>query len=84
MTRVGARFQSIMERRVFDTVLRKSAIAPDLQARSGLSDREAIQRFTTSPVLIAFFDLPWTPIFLVRIFISHPLLGALRRCVAYC
>jgi ATP-binding cassette subfamily C protein len=75
MARVGARFQSRLDRRVFDAVVRKSAVAPDLQTQSGLADLEAIQRFMTSPVLMAFFDLPWTPIFIAGIFIFHPWLG---------
>ena len=75
MARVGASFQSALDRRVFDAVIRKSALAPDLKTQSGLNDLEAIQRFITSPVLLAFFDLPWTPIFLAGIFIFHPMLG---------
>ena len=75
IARVGARFQSALDRRVFDAVIRKSALAPDLKTQSGLNDLEAIQRFITSPVLLAFFDLPWTPIFLAGIFIFHPMLG---------
>lgn len=77
MARVGARFQSRLDRRVFDAVVRKSAVAPDLRTQSGLNDLEAVQRFMTSPLLIAFFDLPWTPIFITGIFLFHPLLGAL-------
>lgn len=75
MARVGARFQTRLDRRVFDAVVRKSAVAPDLQTQSGLADLEAVQRFLTSPVLIAFFDLPWTPIFMAGIFMFHPMLG---------
>ncbi|MEL6619345.1 MAG: type I secretion system permease/ATPase [Pseudomonadota bacterium] len=77
MARVGARFQARLDRRVFDAVVRKSAVAPDLQTQSGLADLEAIQRFLTSPVLLAFFDLPWTPIFIAGIFLFHPWLGFL-------
>lgn len=77
MARVGARFQSRLDRRVFDAVVRKSAVAPDLRTQSGLNDLESVQRFMTSPLLIAFFDLPWTPIFIAGIFMFHPLLGAL-------
>ncbi|MEM8655152.1 MAG: type I secretion system permease/ATPase [Pseudomonadota bacterium] len=77
MARVGARFQNDLDRRVFDAVVRKSAVAPDLRTQSGLSDLEGIQRFLTSPVLMAFFDLPWTPIFIAAIFMFHPWLGFL-------
>lgn len=75
MARVGARFQAALDRRVFDAVVRKSAVAPDLQTQSGLADLESVQRLLTSPVLMAFFDLPWTPIFIAGIFLFHPMLG---------
>lgn len=75
MARVGARFQADLDRRVFDAVVRKSAVAPDMRTQSGLADLEAIQRLLTSPVLMSFFDLPWTPIFIATIFVFHPMLG---------
>lgn len=75
MARVGARFQSDLDRRVFDAVVRKSAVAPDVKTSAGLADLEAVQRLITSPVLMAAFDLPWTPIFFAAIFLFHPMLG---------
>ena len=75
MARVGARFQSDLDRRVFDAVVRKSAVAPDIKTNAGLADLEAVQRLMTSPVLMAAFDAPWTPIFFAAIFLFHPLLG---------
>jgi ABC-type protease/lipase transport system fused ATPase/permease subunit len=75
MARVGAQFQASLDRRVFHAVVRKSAVAPDMRAQSGLADLESIQQFLTSPVLLAFFDLPWTPIFIAGIFMFHPMLG---------
>jgi len=77
MARVGARFQDDLDRRVFDAVVRKSAIAPDLKTNASLADLEAVQRTITSPVLMAAFDLPWTPIFFAAIFIFHAWLGYL-------
>lgn len=75
MARVGARFQDALDRRVFDAVVRKSAIAPDARTNASLADLEAVQRLLTSPVLMAMFDMPWTPIFFAAIFIFHPMLG---------
>ncbi|MBB3992476.1 ATP-binding cassette subfamily C protein [Sulfitobacter undariae] len=77
MARVGARFQDDLDRRVFDAVVRKSAIAPDDKTNASLADLEAVQRTITSPVLMAAFDLPWTPIFFAAIFLFHPYLGYL-------
>lgn len=82
MARVGARFQDALDRRVFDAVVRKSAIAPDTRTNANLADLEAVQRLLTSPVLMAFFDMPWTPIFFAAIFIFHPMLGWLAVCGA--
>ncbi|MHA3979546.1 type I secretion system permease/ATPase [Halovulum sp. GXIMD14794] len=74
--RIGAQFQSDLDGRVFDAVLRR-AVVPAERARpaTGLKDLEAIQRFMSAPVLFAIFDIPWTPIFILAIFVFHPMLG---------
>ncbi|MEO0359408.1 MAG: ABC transporter transmembrane domain-containing protein, partial [Pseudomonadota bacterium] len=77
MGRVGARFQTRLDRRVFSAVLRRSALRPQAGPSTGLRDLEAVQRLMTSPALMALFDIPWTPIFLIGIWIFHPALGIL-------
>lgn len=77
VARVGARFQDDLDRRVFDAVVRKSAVVPDAKTNGNLADLEAVQRMITSPVLMAAFDLPWTPIFFAGIFVFHVYLGYL-------
>lgn len=77
MGRVGARFQSTLDRRVFDAMVRRSAVAPDASAQTGLADLESVQRLLSSPVLMAIFDMPWTPVFLAGIMLFHPWLGLL-------
>ncbi|MEM7074977.1 MAG: type I secretion system permease/ATPase [Pseudomonadota bacterium] len=77
MGRVAARFQARLDRRVFDAVVRKAALLPDEQSESGLRDLEAVQRLMASPVLMAIFDIPWTPFFLFGIWLFHPWLGML-------
>ncbi|MBT8153833.1 type I secretion system permease/ATPase [Epibacterium ulvae] len=77
LARIGARFQAALDRRVFDAMVRKSALDSDPVAQTGLQDLEGIQRLMSSPVLGAAFDLPWTPIFLAGIALFHPWLGLL-------
>ncbi|MCK5908729.1 MAG: type I secretion system permease/ATPase, partial [Caulobacter sp.] len=77
LARIGANFQARLDRRVFDAVVRRSATQPDELAATGLRDLESIQRLLGSSVLIALFDLPWTPIFLAGISLFHPWLGIL-------
>ncbi|GGE06362.1 ATP-binding cassette, subfamily C [Gemmobacter megaterium] len=74
--RIGARFMDKLDRRVFAASIRMSAVAPnEPSAQAAQRDLESIQRLLVSPVLMAMFDLPWTPVFLVAIFLFHPLLG---------
>ncbi|GAW33011.1 type I secretion system ATP-binding protein PrsD [Roseovarius sp. A-2] len=77
MGRVGARFQARLDRRVFDAVIRKSAVRPDERTATGLRDLESVQRLLTSPVLLALFDMPWAPFFVAAIWVFHPWLGIL-------
>lgn len=77
LARIGARFQSRLDDRVFDATIRRAAIAEDPVAQTGTADLEAIQRLISSPVLGAAFDLPWTPLFLAGIALFHPWLGLL-------
>ena len=76
MARVGARFQDGLDGRVFQAHLRRAAASPGgAGGRTPLRDVEAVQRLLSSPVFLALFDAPWTPVFLFAIFIFHPLLG---------
>ncbi|GAA6208962.1 type I secretion system permease/ATPase [Cognatishimia sp. WU-CL00825] len=77
LSRIGARFQSRLDKRVFDAVVARSSKGNDEYAQTGMADLEAIQRFISSPAPNAFFDLPWTPVFLIGISIFHPWLGYL-------
>jgi PrtD family type I secretion system ABC transporter len=78
LARAGARFQSRLDDRVFEAVLRRS-VSPVERARpaSGLRDLESIQRLLSGPAPFAVFDMPWAPIFLFAIFTFHWMLGTL-------
>jgi ATP-binding cassette subfamily C protein len=76
--RIGARFQSALDGRVFQAHLRRAAVLPGgAGVKNPLRDVEAVQRLMSSPVFLALFDVPWTPLFLFAIFIFHPWLGFL-------
>jgi PrtD family type I secretion system ABC transporter len=81
MGRVGAQFQTDLDERVFNASMRPRASgrAPT-EAATGQRDLQAVQRAIASPVAMAPFDLPWTVIFLLGIFIFHPYLGYLAIC----
>lgn len=76
MMRVAARFQDALDKRVFQAAVRRLTLAPnDANAIVAQRDLESIQRYLASPVHLAFFDIPWTPLFVAAIFVFHPALG---------
>lgn len=76
MARIGARIQETLDRRVFSASVRRLTVAPgDPAALAAQRDLESIQRLWGSPVLLAIFDIPWTPLFIGAIFIFHPWMG---------
>lgn len=76
MARIGARMQENLDRRVFAASVRRLTMVPnDQTALAAQRDLESIQRIWASPVLLALFDIPWTPMFIGAIFIFHPWMG---------
>ena len=79
LARAGARFQARLDGRVLDAILTRAGRSPASRSApaTGLSDLEAMQRFASGPGPFAFFDAPWTPVFLFVLFVFHWLLGVL-------
>ena len=85
MMRVAARFQDALDKRVFQAAVRRLTLAPnDANAIVAQRDLESIQRYLASPVHLAFFDIPWTPLFVAAIFVFHPALGWLAIAGGAC
>ena len=78
LARAGARLQARLDARVLRAILAR-AVSPAERARPamGLRDLEAIQRFASGSGPFAFFDAPWTPVFLCILFLFHWMLGVL-------
>jgi ATP-binding cassette subfamily C protein len=76
LARSGARFQSLLDVRVFEAVLRRS-VAPANRAlpNTAARDLDSVRTLLSGPAPFALFDIPWTPIFLGAIFVFHPILG---------
>ena len=79
LARAGARFQARLDGRVLGAILSRAGRSPASRSAParGLHDLEAMQRFASGPGPFAFFDAPWTPIFLLALFTFHWLLGVL-------
>jgi ATP-binding cassette, subfamily C, bacterial len=78
LARIGARVQNDLDSRVFAAALRRLAVLPDDRpALASQRDVAAVERYWSSPLLVALIDMPWTPLFLAAIFVFHPMLGVL-------
>ena len=79
LARAGARFQERLDARVLGAILTRAGRSSAARSApaTGLADLEAMQRFASGPGPFAFFDAPWTPIFLFVLFTFHWLLGVL-------
>ncbi|OYX25247.1 MAG: type I secretion system permease/ATPase [Rhodobacterales bacterium 32-66-7] len=78
MTRVGARLRVALDGRVLSAALCRLSVEPRATvAVSARQDLDAVARFWASPVLLALYDAPWTPLFIGLLFVFHPWLGSL-------
>ena len=64
-----------------DGTIAAPAFARRLEGEEGaentLADADFLRGFMAGPAMRALFDAPWLPIFLVTVFLIHPLLGVL-------
>ena len=79
LARIGSRFQDRLDTRVLGAMLTRAGRSPGARTapETGLRDVEAMQRFASGQGPFAFFDAPWTPVFLAVLFVFHWLLGVL-------
>ena len=63
--------------RVLADMIRRSAAPGAGEAPYGLRDVYALRTFLTGPAILSLFDAPWAVIYVLIIFLFHPLLGAI-------
>jgi PrtD family type I secretion system ABC transporter len=62
--------------RVLDGLLAQTAKLAGTAYLNGLRDVNTLRTFLSGAGLVALFDAPWLPLFVLLIFLFHPLLGA--------
>lgn len=76
LVRMGTRMDEMLSSRVFSASFEARLNKTDQTATKAFSDLTNIRQFLTGNGIIAFFDAPWTPIYMVVLFMLHPLLGS--------
>ena len=61
--------------KVFHAVLNRIILLGSSSPSQAFGDLTTLRQFLSGTGLFAFLDLPWTPIYMIVIFIIHPLLG---------
>lgn len=75
MIKMSAGLDTQLGERVFDAAFQRSLKEHSANPAQVLSDLNSIRQFVTGPALIALFDAPWLPIYVIATFLFHPLLG---------
>ncbi len=75
LVRVGAKFDMMLNKRVYTAAFEQNLKQAGTNAGQSLSDLTTLRQFLTGNGLFAFFDAPWFPIYLAVIFFFEPALG---------
>lgn len=75
MVRAALRLDRLLARELLDRLLARRPDRNDVTTTQALRDFDTLRLALASPAMIALFDCPWTPIYVVVAFVIHPLLG---------
>ncbi|MDL2329309.1 hypothetical protein LJC71_06135, partial [Desulfosarcina sp. OttesenSCG-928-A07] len=75
LVRAGIALDDILSRKVLDHSLSNATLPMGVDRGATLQDVQILRNFLGSPAVFAFADLPWIPLFLLIVFILHPLMG---------
>ena len=75
MVRIGRRFEEELRPRVFDAMADLALRRTPNVGGQPINDLATIRQFLSSTGLLAFFDMPWVPIYMFLIYKLHPSLG---------
>ncbi|MND40469.1 Type I secretion system ATP-binding protein PrsD [compost metagenome] len=75
LIRVGNFLDMDLNRRIFSAAFERNLSRTGGNPAQALQDLAQVRQFLTGNGLFAFFDAPWTPIYLLVCYLIHPLLG---------
>ena len=75
LVRAGVRLDEELNTRVFNASFEAALNQAGRNPLQAFNDLTNIRQFLTGNGIFAFFDAPWTPIYLGVVFLLHPMLG---------
>lgn len=80
--KAGVRFDQLLSSKVFTLGFTNALTSQHNQSSQAMQDLTSIRQFMTGNGLFAFFDLPWTLLYIAILFILNPMLGILA--IVFC
>jgi len=75
LVRIGVRFDEFLSARVFSASFEANLNQTTHSSMQSFTDLLNLRQFLTGNGVFAFFDTPWTPVYIGVLFLMHPLLG---------
>lgn len=82
LVRLGVRFDLRLNGRVFSTAFALQNEGREKEAAQLFSDLSRVRQFLTGAGLLALLDTPWSPVYVLVLFLLHPSLGVLA--IVFC
>lgn len=75
LVRAGVRFDEFLNAKVFAATFESNLNQAETNPARAFADLTNLRQFLTGTGVFAFFDMPWTTVYIVVLFLMHPLLG---------
>ncbi len=75
LVRIGVRLDAALGTRVFNASFEANLSRSGAAAQRSFQDLIELRQFVTGNGTLAFFDVPWMPVYLAVLFFLHPFLG---------
>lgn len=75
LVRTGVRLDQLLGRRMFEASFARTLARPQPETAQAASHLTQVRQFITGNGAYALFDTPWVPVYLLVLFLMHPLLG---------
>ena len=77
LVRASVRLDRNLSGVILDTTLSTRGSTIDIMRKQALREFDTLRQALTGPAILALFDAPWTPIYILICFLIHPAIGVL-------